>query len=221
MQLINAPDEITFPSVEKAIEEQRLNRYFRQGASDKKGAFARYLWNAALCESFVVPLQFGEILCRNALHRALTKRAGADWHSDKTFRIILSDRFQQELREVLAERARQHGTLVTAHHIVSGLTFGFWEHLATKRFERYLWAKGVQHVFPGAPAGATHEDLHTLIESVRRWRNRIAHHKAIFDKKPDKKHDDAIQLIKWVCGDTGAWVAQESKFTKAMALKPN
>jgi hypothetical protein len=62
--------------------------------------------------------------------------------------------------------------------------------------------------------------LHGLIESVRRWRNRIAHHQAIFDKGPVRKHNDALELIRWVCGDTGGWVAGSSEVPKAIAMRP-
>jgi hypothetical protein len=132
----------------------------------------------------------------------------------------LEDRFRAELAEAVGKERDQHGASLTPHHVVSALTFGFWEHLATKRFERYLWAKGIQYAFPNAPKGKTFEDLHALIESVRRWRNRIAHHRAIFDKGPSRKHQDALELIKWVCGDTATWVASVSKVPTALALRP-
>src|SRR5690606_15670189 len=170
-------------------------------------AFQFYLWNSVLCEAFLLPLHFAEVVARNALHQALLARGDTQWFENKTFLQLLEKRFNSELKEAIVRERKQHGGNLTSHHIVSALTFGFWEHLATKRFERYLWAKGIHGAFPCAPDGSTYEDLHKLIESVRRWRNRIAHHRAIFDKRPMRKHQDTLTLIKWVCGDTGAWVA--------------
>ena len=109
---------------------------------------------------------------------------------------------------------------MTAHHVVSALTFGFWEHLVTKRFERYLWSRGLRATFQGAPKEKTFEDLHALIESVRRWRNRIAHHRAIFDKGPMRKYQDTLELISWACPTTTAYVAASSKLPAALGLRP-
>ena len=187
---------------------------------DSKVAFKYYLWNCTLCESFHLSLHFAEVVSRNAFHNGLLNRLGDTWYNNNTFRNILDMRFLKELNEAMAQEAYQHGQFMTAHHIVSALNFGFWEHLATKRFERLLWAKGIWTMFPNAPAKKTYEDLHTLVESVRRWRNRIAHHRAIFDKKPMGKHDDALELIKWVCIETGQWAASVSTVPAAIALRP-
>ena len=187
---------------------------------DMKVAFQYYLWNCSLCESFHLPLHFAEIICRNALHKGLTKRCGENWYSHKLLHTLLDERFQKELNDVVQVEMTLQGKNLTTNHIVSALTFGFWEHLSTKRFERFIWAKGLQEIFPKAPKDKTYEDLHSLIESVRRWRNRIAHHQAIFDKGPMRKYQDAIELAKWVCGDTGTWVAAVSKVPTALGLRP-
>lgn len=220
MQLPSAPGLDRFQTVETALQAERLSRYMPAARGDRQRAFQYYLWNLALCETFVSPLHFAEIVCRNALNNALLARAGDRWFDDQTFRNILDMRFRRELDEAVAKEQQQHGARMTAHHVVSALTFGFWEHLTTKRFERYLWARGIQSVFPCAPAGKTYEDVHTLIESVRRWRNRIAHHRAIFDKGPMRKHQEALDLIRWACADTSIWVASTSRVPVALALRP-
>jgi hypothetical protein len=124
------------------------------------------------------------------------------------------------LASILNEEKLQHGNGVTGHHVVSSSTFGFWEHFATKRFERLLWTKGIRSIFPNAPNDIRREDIQALIESVRRWRNRIAHHRAIFDKGPMRKHQDALELIKFVCADTYAWVTKASRVPMALQLRP-
>jgi hypothetical protein len=188
--------------------------------NDQNRAFALYTWNCAICESFHFSLHFAEISCRNALHRALLHRFGDYWYNNSLFLKLLDPKYQDEVYAVLVGEALQHGENVTGHHIVSGLGFGFWEHLATKRFDRLLWARGIRSVFPNAPKGATREEIHDLIESVRRWRNRIAHHRAIFDKGPTKKHQDVLDLIKIACADTFMWVSGLSRVATAINLRP-
>jgi hypothetical protein len=173
-----------------------------------------------MCEAFYLPLHFAEIGCRNAIHAALLMACGVKWYENQTFLGLLNDRFRAELEDAIADEGAQHGKSLTAHHIVSALTLGFWEHLTTKRFQRLLWNKGIQPYFPGAHKDHSRESLHELIESVRRWRNRIAHHRAIFDKSPSRKLADTMELIKWVCGSTAVWVLTASSVQAVINKRP-
>jgi hypothetical protein len=220
MQLPNAPTTVVFPAIETAVQPERIRRYMPAAGMDGDRAFKFYLWNCALCEAFHISLHFCEIVCRNALNRVLTARCGAAWYENTTLLQIMDPRFRQDLQHSIDTERKQHGSRMTAHHVVSSLHFGFWEHLATKRFERFLWAKGIHVAFPLAPPHRTYEDLQRLIESVRRWRNRIAHHRAIFDKGPTRKHQDALELIGWICADTSAWVSSVSRVPVAISLRP-
>jgi hypothetical protein len=220
MQLTILPSDEVLPKVALAIQTERLARYFPAAGGEIQSAFKLYLWNCAICEAFFLPLHFCEILTRNAIHKALLTRGVERWFEDETFHKLLDPRFKKELDLAIRQEKKQHGNKLTGHHIVSALTFGFWEHLTTKRFDRYLWAKGIAPAFPFAPKDKTYKDVQTLIESVRRWRNRIAHHHAIFDKGPVRKLQDADELIKWSCGDTATWVASVSRIQYAVALRP-
>jgi Abi-like protein. len=179
-----------------------------------------YLWNSAISEAFQTSIHFAEITCRNAIHKALLYHAGDKWYEHPTFLKLLDHRFERELRDAVYEETQQHGDDLLPHHIVSALTFGFWEHLTTKRFQRMLWPKGIRYSFPGAPNGRGREDLRTLIEEVRRWRNRIAHHRAIFDKGPSHKHQRTLELIRWVCPISAAYVAGRCRVHAAIASRP-
>ncbi|WP_419252624.1 Abi family protein [Caulobacter sp. ErkDOM-YI] len=220
MQLPSAPSGDRFQIVEKALQSQRVGRYLPAAGRSNEKALEYYIWNLSLSECFIAPLHYAEIVCRNALHNGLVARAGDQWYLDKTFNSLLDDRYSLELATAVGDERRQHRDRMTSHHVVSALTFGFWEHLTTKRFERYLWARGISAVFPCAPKGKTHEDLQRLIESVRRWRNRIAHHRAIFDRGPMRKHADALELIRWACGETSSWVASNSRVPAVISLRP-
>jgi hypothetical protein len=202
------------------MQTERLLRYLPAANRDKDAAFLLYTWNCALCEAFFISLHFSEIVCRNAIHRRLIERFGEKWFENKTFLRVLDERYQKELRDAVSEENKEHPADCTAHHIVSAMTFAFWQHLMTKRFDRLLWSQGIKVSFPSAPNRIGREEMYGLIESVRRWRNRIAHHRAIFDKGPMRKHQEALNLIQWVCEDTGEWVASVSKVPTAISLRP-
>lgn len=220
MQLINSPADEMFLSVERAMQPERLQRYMPAAGKDKSTAFKLYLWNCVLCEAFFISLHFAEIVCRNAIHSRLQSRLGDRWFDNQLLRNILDVRFREELTSAIANEQTQHGARFTAHHIASALTFAFWQHLMTKRFERLLWSRGVKESFPNAPNRIERQDVHDAIESVRRWRNRIAHHRAIFDKGPTAKHQEAVNLIHWACLDTGSWVSSVSRVPTAISIRP-
>jgi hypothetical protein len=221
MQLPNAPQDTLFPSVVSVLQKERLARYFPAAGHDELQAFNYYIWNCGICESFHFSLHYAEISTRNAIHAALRSRFGEYWYNSKTFISILDPRFQSELYSAVKDEAMQHQDNLTGNHVVSALSFGFWEHLATKRFERLLWSKGVRSVFPNAAKAMSRQDVHNLIESVRRWRNRIAHHRAVFDKGPTRKHQDALDLIGIACMSTAGWVSGLSRVPMAVSLRPS
>ncbi|SRR5579862_437371 len=221
MQLPNPPRPDQFHAVKSVLGSERFARYSPSVAAGDEKLFECYMWNLALCETFYFPLQIAEIATRNAIHKALLFRLGQRWFEDRVFVGLLGAMFRDELASCLASEFDQHGAAMTAHHICSALNFGFWEHLTTKRFERLLWSRGVRHNFPNAPASPrTRDELHNLIESVRRWRNRIAHHKAIFDKTPSRKLQDTLRLIHWVSGDTADWVTSASAVQAVINARP-
>jgi hypothetical protein len=220
MQLTNAPDPAKFPAIEAAIEGRRLDRYMAAAKGDRKLAWRLYVWNGDLCEAFYLPLQTVEIVVRNAIHRALVQRCGAAWWTNPTFRNLLPQRCDSELQRAVQQEHQQHAGGMTDHHLVSALTFGFWETLTIKRFERLLWPRGVQPQFPHS-AGASRQTLHDEIEKQRRWRNRIAHHRAIYDQSPTAHFQGAIQLIGWVSPDTAAWVTSEARVSQVVSARPS
>lgn len=219
MQLTNAPDPSKFPAIEAAIEGRRIDRYMAAAKGDRNLAWRYYVWNGDLCEAFYLPLHVVEIVVRNAIHKALVQRRGPDWWSDSTFRRVLSSYHLSELDRVIKQEKLQHRAQMTDHHLVSALTFGFWEALTTVRFERMLWPTGIQAHFPNS-GNATRQELHDQIEAQRRWRNRMAHHRAIFDKRPSKRYSDAVALIRWVSSETADWILAEGRVSQVLSARP-
>lgn len=220
MQLTNTPTAAQFPAIIEAMHSDRIDRYLPAAGSNQQDAFGLYLWNCALCEAFYLPLHIAEVACRNAIHIRLCNRLGDEWFDHPTFNRILSDRQREHLEATLRDERIQHGANFTEHHLVSSLMFGFWEHLLTKRFERLLWGSLLREAFPNLPNALTRHDLQTRVESIRRWRNRIAHHRAIFDKGPTAKAQETVQLVRWISHDVADWLTTASKVATAIALRP-
>lgn len=215
--------EQSLQAIEISVNRLRLRRYQHEGKYVLGEALQLYYWNSELCEAFYFPLQMAEVLTRNAMHEALRHRYGDSWFLEAKFINELPGRFREELTGTLKSENSRHGSAITAHHIVSGLTFGFWQHLTTTSFRHLLWRggnNGLAHQFPNAERGASIQTLHDKIQRVRQWRNRIAHHKAIFDKDPLGKYAEILSLIGWMCADSSTLVARLCRVEAVHSKKP-
>lgn len=201
------------------LSDPRLQRFAAAAKDDGVAREDTYLWNLALAESFHLPLHMAEVTCRNTIHSALLFRDPA-WHKNRIFRQELSATLLRDLDQAVADETDKHGDAMTCHHLVSALSFGFWQYLATDKMKRLLFPKGIKKNFKGAPDDAKPPDLYNLIESVRLWRNRIAHHNAIFDKGPASKYQDALKLISWTSVDLGNWVSKRCKVNQVINNRP-
>ena len=70
----------------------------------------------------------------------------------------------------------------TNDRVVSSLTFGFWTHLFSRR-PFALGGQSLLQVFPLRTKGLGQRAVYNELQSIKEFRNRIAHHEAIcFDK---------------------------------------
>lgn len=203
-----------------AVHDDRIERYLPAAKGSREDAFKLYVWNGCLCEAFYLPLHYAEISVRNAIHNRLLARCTNRWFENPAIVNTLGERQAADLADLVSAEIRRHGGKMTAHHLVSELSFGFWQHLLTKRFARILWPRGMGDAFPNLEAGLDRQEVHDRVETIRKWRNRIAHHKPVFDQGPMRKLQESIQLIKWVCEDTAEWVTANSKVSAAIDLRP-
>src|SRR5437868_3775751 len=119
----------TFSAIEGSLSPARLGRYLNAAGGDKHLALRLYVWNARMGEAFYLPSQIAEVCIRNAIHKALCSKHGPQWFNLAAFRCTLPNRLRDELDKVIDSERGAYGAGMTADHIVSGLTFGFWSHL--------------------------------------------------------------------------------------------
>jgi len=188
---------VVYAGIEATLSAARVGRYLAAAKGDKHLALRLYVWNARICEAFYLPLQLTEVVIRNHVHAGVLRRYGPDWPSKGAFACTLPSRLKGEMEGTIRKERVNHGTKLTINHVVAGLSFGFWTHLLTKNYDHLLWKGGVHHAFKSAPPELTREKLHTSVERIRAWRNRIAHHFAIFDKGPTAEYQHLLQVARW------------------------
>lgn len=109
---------------------------------------------------------------------------------------------------------------MTADRIVAGLSFGFWVHLLTKNYDSVFWPKYYSLAFPNKPKKMTRTELYDELEFLRHFRNRMAHHKPIFDRSLKPEYDRIAVLIGMICDETKWFASMITKLDQAISAKP-
>lgn len=200
---------ITFAAIEKTLSPARLARYLPAALGDKHLALRLYIWNARLCEAMYLPMQFAEVAARNAIQIPVGKRFKDKWYENPKFINLLPTRKKDELADTVSKERGKRGGALNQDHIIASLPFGFWVSLMTASYDKQLWMNGVQMAFPGAATSEDRESIYNRLDSMRRFRNDIAHHVAIFDQSPQKEFQNVLHVTKLVCAETH-WLSAET-----------
>ncbi|KWV47742.1 hypothetical protein AS026_13290 [Rhizobium altiplani] len=202
------------------MTQVRISRYLAAAKNDKQLALRLYVWNARLCECLYLPVQFTEVAVRNAVMRPVLRRFKADWFERPAFQNILPPRLAEELSTAVAKERRRHGLSLTGGHVVSALSLGFWVALLGVSYENHLWHNGMADSFPNARNSADRETIYLCVEELRKVRNEIMHHAAIFDRGPKGKLATVMDLLGMVSVETRDYVARLDTLSQVINERP-
>ena len=208
MQYPFSPMPNVLIAIENTMSPARLARYLSAGKNDKNHALRLYVWNARLCEEFYVPLQFTEVALRNSIHRQLKELYEDNWFDRTKFTNIIPDRHKAEIAKTAADERLKRGRSFTPDHVVAGMSFGFWQNLLSRSLENILWPDGIKKAFPNPPHGFSRNEVYKRLERLRKFRNAVMHHYAIFDKGPVDEYRNIRILLDWMCPET-LWLMSE------------
>jgi len=209
-------EQVTFTySIEKVVALEitlsgpRLAKYVEGATGDKAAALQRYVFNTTVSEAFYTPLQGLEICLRNSLSTHLPRVCGTDWFKENAcslFNYPVPEMLRQAAGKLVEERKS-----ITDANIIAELNLGFWITILGPKYETDIWRPGLRLAFPHRPRGIERKQIQGALNSIRRLRNRVAHHEPILDRKLSLDHSLIIGLISWMCPDTAAWVEAHSR----------
>ncbi|MBA8836474.1 Abi family protein [Rhizobium leguminosarum] len=189
--------------------------------NDKQRALRLYVWNARLCETFYLPIQIAEVAARNAVLKPLGRRFGQKWYEDPRLTAILPPRLEQELEDAVDKERRRHGGSLSSGHVVSALSLGFWVALMGTSYSNHLWHNGIRGSFPNATAAEDQVAVHVMLDDMRKLRNDIMHHSAIFDRKPQLKMANVMKIISLVSFETHSYVNRLNRLQTVLNERPS
>lgn len=181
--------------------------------NDLDQALALYEKNTRLAEAFYTPLQCLEVCLRNAIHRCMSNGYATDWFHDNS--VPLSNESILHIQD--AENALRHEPLpLRPGSIVAELKFGFWVGMLGPGYDATIWRKHLYKAFL-ARSGKKRGDVHSRLNALRRFRNRVAHHEPIYHRQLTVVHDEIIESIGWMCRDTARWATHHSRVPAVIA----
>lgn len=170
---------MNYCNFETAFSSARLNRYLMACNGNRRKAMQLYRYNIKLCQKFYGMLNVFEVILRNAIDNHYSAQfANADWiQAHLAAGGMLEHAPQNGKTQTLIAELRANGRY-SSDRVVSGVSFGFWPYFFTRRPFR-TGGQTLLRALPGRAHGLNQRTVYNELQSIKNFRNRIAHHEAI------------------------------------------
>jgi hypothetical protein len=189
----------------QSFSKERLGRYLDACAGDQVKALDLYKRNLQLSSHFYIPLQCLEITLRNTLSVAMSEGFGRGWLLSGALPVG-SDTYDW----VQAATAKLGQAAIPQSAIIAELSLGFWVSLLAQRYAEPFWKRCLFRAFTSDGRYMNRKHVHQRLNTLRRFRNRVAHHEPIIFNDLAHTHGELIEAISWMCPITAQWTAEQS-----------
>lgn len=215
--------------LEASLSADRLGTYLTATGGDRAEAVRLYTWNTAVSAAFYGPLQALEIALRNAMNRELASVYGQTWYDSAKAGL---DSGCLARVEQTKQGLRKDKYPDDAPHVIASLSFGFWVSLLgpggyidwktkTKaNYEMTLWRPALRRAFPHATS-ISRKNVHTPLNFLRTFRNRIAHHEPVFTRHLEKDYESILEIAAWIAPHKRAWIEAHSRVPEILGTPRN
>lgn len=195
---------LLYQRLEPTLSKARLESYRIDDCTDFE-LLVNYYWNVALAEALHSSLHATEVALRNSIHSGFSQRFGTtEWYDIDN---LLEEHDSGLVSAVRQGAAVRNQPAPTADQMVSRLSFGFWTHMVSSRYDEAIWSPDhwtmVRTVFSyglnetGKRLGRNVLGQH--YNEVRFLRNRVAHFEQIFNSNRLIRNHAAIHDgIGWI-----------------------
>lgn len=210
-------------AIKDALSAARLGTYEQATILNPPlpGALALYAWNAKVSAAMLAPLHICEVVTRNAVSDALTSAYGSNWPWNSALEGSLPNKGHFRMRDHLV--AQRNG-MPTTGKVIADLNFVFWQKMFTGRFDAQLWNPHLRTVMPNLDASwsvqTARARIYDDLETIRRLRNRIAHHEPIFTRNLALDFQKIQELISYRCKATATWMINNQQAIPFFVAKP-
>jgi hypothetical protein len=195
----------------RTLSADRLQPYQTAVGGDIEQAIHLYEQNTLLSESLYGLLQSLEVTLRNAIHSQLAAGCGqATWYE-----VLPLEPEQRTMLRKAKEALQREGKPLDPGRIVAELSFGFWTGLTGPKYAD-LWRNHLVKTFARRPVQRA--EVQTRLNSIRKLRNRVAHHEPILNRPLQKDMNQIFDTLAWMSPVTSRWVRSNSSFAERFAV---
>ena len=217
--------------IDRVLSRERLSRYLTATKDDIGGALELYEHNIAISEALFGFLHGLEVAVRNSIHYTLRRDLGTPTWYDGGIALPWSttgEKFSLTavMTDMVKDAKEKLQPTASPGKVIAELTFGFWPSTITKRFHATLWVPSLHQAFPHAKV--SRKIIHLRLETIRRLRNRIAHHEPILTSRnevytgfPDRPYialPEIMECAEWVSIEAALWLKAQSRYQQAVDL---
>jgi hypothetical protein len=203
--------------IERWLSARRFEPFLESCEGDHAQALTLYDWHGEISAACFELIHHFEVLIRNAIDGVL----GADqpqeplrdtWLMD--FNVLQPDGVKQVI--VAVERL-ETGEGISRSRVVSGVSFGFWAGLFSKRYEE-VWRHQLHYAFPNG--SIMRKDMIEPMRQIQRFRNRVAHHDCLLSQDIARRANEMLMIAGWIDPDAEIWLKTRSRVHDLLARKP-
>jgi hypothetical protein len=197
------------------VHMDRFQSFLDSCQGDASRAENLYIWNIQVSAAFWGGFHLLEIAIRNQIHEKFKSIAGIDdWWDSPNVAILPQER--NYVDEAIAKADRNHRNRMPGH-VVAELNFGFWVALTTKKYHQSLWVNNLETLFPNFIGRRS--ELHDDLESLRKLRNRIAHHEPIHKRNLLIDFGNLCAVLGYIDKDISSMVSSLSRVIEVVNAK--
>ncbi len=211
--------------LEQRLSPARLARYLDRYNGNRVPALRLYTWNIEASAALWGPISVIEVAVRNAMHEQLVERCRRpDWWEDAHLYLCPRERDAvTHARDKLVDRGTSDPS---ADQVVAATSFGLWSGLVSEgkprdrlySYETTLWQPRLRNAFPHR-GDRGRKYVHSLLEDIRKLRNRIAHHEPIWAAPLDAIHDSMLELAAMIDPDVRTYIEHYSRVPETIARR--
>ena len=148
----------------------RMSRY-----ADHPAPEALYLWNTHLTKTYLADIEHLEVLLRNCIHAALTRRYSERWFDNGQIKFS-----NKAGKSICKAKGRAGGEGAPPGKIIAELSFDFWRFLLSSYYQANIWPQ-VEKTLKKKPNNR--QQFEGLVVTVYKMRNRCSHHESMYAVK--------------------------------------
>lgn len=204
-------------AVAKHLSESRLAPYLRHADGDLDKALELYKWSTRMSMSMFGLISHLEVMLRNAMDAALSNEfrdneCGIPWF----LRNPPTTTAMSDAVDVVRDRLRGQNK-DTRHQIIASMSFGFWTGMVGPKYED-LWRTTLHKAFPGS--SGKRKDVMKELESLRKIRNRIAHHDSMLNVDVPFEVRRIHRVAEFLGDDVSQWLKGSDQTTEIYKDRP-